>query len=321
MRKISEEVKVGVMSARSKAVKKGSHTKDFALLMTSFLMKIVGLWLAKDSKEERKRRYTLIYTVVAILFGVWVQFRDFYYSWPNFGDCAYTACNILCLIMVLLKLFVVFIHRKEFIELLVYMYKNFWHLNYDCNELLLLQDCRRISTICITLINFCAQGTIVSYVLTPIIANIGRNSSDRVLPFNMWVDLPLSVSPTYEIVFVLQVLSLYHVGVCYICFDNLLCLMNLHAATQFRILQYRLSNLGDTNRKQVDDNESSAALSRFAENCYKAFKNCVRQHQNHITYCHRLNEIFTVIVLGHILVFSLLICLVGFQVLVENIIT
>lgn len=36
--------------------------------------------------------------------------------------------------------------------------------------------------------------------------NIGRNHSDRVLPFNMWVDLPkLSVSPYYEILFVLQV--------------------------------------------------------------------------------------------------------------------
>lgn len=36
-------------------------------------------------------------------------------------------------------------------------------------------------------------------------ANIGKNKSDRVLPFKMWVDLPLSVTPYYEIMFVIQV--------------------------------------------------------------------------------------------------------------------
>ncbi|KAG6803718.1 odorant receptor Or2 [Apis mellifera caucasica] len=311
---------VAKVVAHSKLVARHSN-KDFALSMTAFLMKIVGLWLAKNEQEQRKRRLTLMYTVIAILFGVWVQFRDFYYSWPNFGNCAYTACNILCLIMVLLKLFVLFVHRKEFIDLLVYTHENFWHTNYTNNELLLLQNCKRISMLCITLINVCAQGTIVSYVLTPIVENIGRNHSDRVLPFNMWVDLPtLFLSPYYEILFVLQVLSLYHVGVCYICFDNLLCLMNLHAATQFRILQHRLSDLGsgwDT-RRSFNKIDRETSWSSCMENCYATFKLCVKQHQDRITYCHRLNDIFTIIVLGHILVFSLLMCLVGFQVLMAN---
>lgn len=111
-----------------------------------------------------------------------------------------------------------------------------------------------------------------------------------------------------------QVLSLYHVGVCYICFDNLLCLMNLHAATQFRILQHRLSDLGSGwNRFNKIDRETS--WSSCVENCYATFKLCVKQHQDRITYCQRLNDIFTIIVLGHVLVFSLLMCLVGFQVL------
>lgn len=41
-------------------------------------------------------------------------------------------------------------------------------------------------------------------------ANIGRNKSDRVLPFKMWIDLPLSETPYYEIMFVVQV-SLFKV--------------------------------------------------------------------------------------------------------------
>ena len=36
-------------------------------------------------------------------------------------------------------------------------------------------------------------------------ANIGKNKSDRILPFKMWVNFPLSVTPYYEIMFAIQV--------------------------------------------------------------------------------------------------------------------
>lgn len=85
--------------------------------------------------------------------------------------------------MVLLKLSVVFIHKKEFIELLVYTHKNFWHTNYSYNELLLLQNCRKISIVCISLINVCAQGTVFGYVLTPIVGTcIDSSGSIDVFP-------------------------------------------------------------------------------------------------------------------------------------------
>ena len=108
----------------------------------------------------------------------------------------------------------------------------------------------------------------------------------------------------------IQVFSLYHIGISYICFDNLLCLMNLHAATQFRILQYRLTNLGQSSEKQPNKN--------YFKNCYTVFKQCIEEHQTRINYCQKLNHIFTSIVLGHVLVFSLLMCLVGFQVLMVS---
>ncbi|XP_076175221.1 odorant receptor 10-like [Ptiloglossa arizonensis] len=317
MGKVSRELKINA-SDRSKIPCNDPYEQDVSLLMTSFLMKIVGLWLAKDQVEQRRRDYTLIYTIIAILFGVWVQTRDFYYSWPHFSDCAYTACNILCLIMVLLKLFVILVNRKKFIDLLLYSYKHIWHTNYDFNEKVMLANCKRICTLSIALINCCAQGTSVSYILTPIMANIGQNQSDRILPFNMWVDLPLYISPYFEILFVLQVLSLYHVVVCYVCFDNLLCLVNLHAATQFRILQYRLTNVGGTSTQQMDEEISSVILSDYAKKCYARFKSCIRQHEAHIQYCNKLEGIFRIIVLAHILIFSLLLCLVGYQIFLAD---
>lgn len=36
-------------------------------------------------------------------------------------------------------------------------------------------------------------------------ANIGKNKSERILPFKMWIDFPLSETPYYEIMFLIQV--------------------------------------------------------------------------------------------------------------------
>ena len=85
MKQKLKETEIRTASAYTRLVNESSYTKDFALLITATLMKLVGLWLAKDAKEQRTRRLTFIYTTTAILIGVWLQFRDFYYLWPNFN--------------------------------------------------------------------------------------------------------------------------------------------------------------------------------------------------------------------------------------------
>lgn len=99
---------------------------------------------------------------------------------------------------------------------------------------------------------------------------------------------------------------------CYICFDNLLCIVNLHVAGQFRILQHRLKNLEDAIRDE-NQGESSRLSSRYENCCYEKLKNCVGQHQTLIEYCRRLENIFTVMVLGQVMFLAVVICLVGFQ--------
>ena len=85
MKKDSKETEIRTASAYTRLVNESSYTKDLALIITGTLMKLVGLWLAKDAKEQRRRRLTFIYTAIAISIGVWLQFRDFYYLWPNFN--------------------------------------------------------------------------------------------------------------------------------------------------------------------------------------------------------------------------------------------
>ena len=91
--------------------------------------------------------------------------------------------------------------------------------------------------------------------------------------------------------------------------------MCLHVASQFRILQYRIANvpsLKDKDKLDLDANES------VSNKCYAIFKNCIQQHQTLIEFSTTLEEIFTIIVLGQVLTFSILICFIGYQALLVS---
>lgn len=174
------------------------------------------------------------------------------------------------------------------------------------------------------------------------------NNSERMLPFNMWLKLPLSESPYYELMFVYQVnfkffllsffskqliiirpysinferergiflafqqiTTFYFIGISYFCFDNIFCIMTVHLAGQFQILRYRFGKLCSAeDRVSEKDTES-----RF----YHRFKAYVRYHQTLIDYCEKIENVYTMIILGQVLVFSVLICLFGYQILLVSI--
>lgn len=60
-------------------------SRDISIIWTSFLMKVVGLWLAADRYEQRRRDFALIYTVGALFIIVCIGFRDIYFTWGNFS--------------------------------------------------------------------------------------------------------------------------------------------------------------------------------------------------------------------------------------------
>ncbi|XP_016771071.1 odorant receptor 10a isoform X3 [Apis mellifera] len=292
---------------------------DVSVSLTSIFMKLVGLWMAADQYEQRLRNISVTYNLVAILFALYLQTTDIYYSWGNFSACLFSVSNTLSLILPLLKIFILLSNKEDFFRLIVYMQRNFLQGNYDDHERKIVFGCKRKCTFFICFFTFFTMATIVSYIAGPIIGNIGKNESDRVLPFNMWINLPLSMTPYFEITFTLQVLSLYQIGVSYFCFDNFLCIMNLHLAGQFKVLQYRISTIADRVIEKEEKKEKLIIDSLYFSNkCYTTFKKYIRQHQALIAYCRKLEVVFNWIVLEQVLMFSLLICLDGYQILMAN---
>ncbi|XP_043259311.1 odorant receptor 13a-like [Colletes gigas] len=306
------------MRRYSKFAMSSKQSKDLSLIATSFYMKVVGIWPAKDNDEKHRRNFAFIYTIWVLIFSVWVESTQIYYELGDFSERIYTMNNLVTLLTVMFKIFILFTHKQKFLELILYSKKNFWHSNYDPYEKTIVDNCKHICTSLICIFSFFAQGTAISYAVGPIIANIGKNDSDRILPFTIYLDLPFTTTPFFEMTFVFQIVTLYHIGVGYLCLDNFLCVLNLHIASQFRILQYRMKNLNlmkdETNLKEASFENSF----HQADKCLEAFKIYVKQHQELIEYCNKVQEVFTAVVLGQVIIFSLLICLDGYLVLLAD---
>ncbi|XP_015429492.1 PREDICTED: odorant receptor 13a-like [Dufourea novaeangliae] len=88
--------------------------------------------------------------------------------------------------------------------------------------------------------------------------------------------------------------------------------MSQHVCGQFRILQYRFTKLYASEETMTNLNENYAAKS------YVQFKKCVRQHQVLLNYCWKMENVFPLVVLGQVVIFSVLICLYGYQVLLAQ---
>ncbi|XP_017795359.1 PREDICTED: odorant receptor 13a-like [Habropoda laboriosa] len=290
------------------------YRQDVSFRLANFFLYVVGFWFAANRIEEWFRNAAILYTIVTVFFVMWLQLRGLYFSWGNFEVCMYMACNSIALVLDIIKIFVLVVRKKKFLGLIEYMQKNFFHLNYDQDENSIIAHAKRTCIYFVCVFSFCSQSTVFSYIIRPFVSNLGKNESDREHIYDMWLDLPLSVTPYYEITYIIQALSVYQVGVCYLCFDNIFFIMCLHVAGQFRILQYRIANVsGLSEIVKSNDNTSTAEL--YSEKCYIKFKNCIQQHQALIEFCEILEEVFTVIVLGQVLMFSIIICFAGYEVL------
>ncbi|XP_043512091.1 odorant receptor 13a-like [Frieseomelitta varia] len=294
------------------------EVKDFSIIITSFHLKFVGFWIANNHAERLWMNFALFYTFFAILLALSTEMRDLYYTWGDFGETIYIMCNVVTIILVLTKIFVLLIYYDELHDVIHYAKRNFWHTDYDSYEQMIMDRCKRTCITFVCIFSFFAEGTVTTYIIRPLMENHGKNESERILPFNMRLpDYRTSFTPYFEMLFLLQVVCGYLVGVCYHCFDNMLCILNLHTAAQFRILQHRFANMCNTIDHEKFHEHSEKSYVVYSACKYEKFKAHVQQHQALIEFCRKLEEVFNLLVFGQVSLFSLLICLDGYLILMD----
>ena len=92
------------------------------------------------------------------------------------------------------------------------------------------------------------------------------------------------------------------------CNDSFLCILNTHVAYQFRMLQCRICNLWKIIAEQKNKID-------YTEKYYTALKECIRQHQSLIKFCDKLQNVYTLPIFAHVVVFSLLMCIEAYEIL------
>ncbi|KAK9293410.1 hypothetical protein QLX08_011644 [Tetragonisca angustula] len=142
---------------------------DKSISLTSIFMKLVGLWMAGNRSEQRVRDITVGYTLIAILFAMWVQSTDMYYSWGDFSACLFTACNMLSLTMPFIKILVLLAHKEDFFRLILYLQRKFLRADYDSYERQIVIGFKRKCTFFIYFFTLFTLATVVSYIVNPLI--------------------------------------------------------------------------------------------------------------------------------------------------------
>ncbi|XP_035728389.1 odorant receptor Or2-like [Vespa mandarinia] len=295
--------------------------KFLSVNIARFLMKIIGFWSADTINEERLLNILFNYTIVAIGMGFWIEAYDFYVSLNDFYELMYTACSTIPMLVVLLKFIVFLPNRKDIIKLIRYTEESFWFKEYDEYDEKILNVVNKKGSILICCFTCCVQNTVFTYALIPVIENIGKNESDRILPFDIWLGgADIHLSPYFEWAFAMEIIALIHSGFCFCSFDNFLCLLNLTLAGQFRILQHRLETLFDNSILYSRKNEY-ISLDDDALKTFREFKRCVEHHRTLFDYVDELERIFTTATLFQLLMSSIMLCVAGFQLFMSNGIT
>ncbi|XP_012345366.1 odorant receptor 13a-like [Apis florea] len=293
---------------------------DVSMSLSIFFLKNVGVWISNDPAEKRRMKILVLITLWNTMLGAVVIFRDIYFTFMYNGDILYVITNFLTVMISFVKIIIIMIYKKEFIDMILYMEKNFWNVKYDFQEEEILNNCRKTCIFFVTSVSTIGICAMISYAITPIIEYYTENLSERILPFHVWLNLPIiSVTPYYEILFAAEVLSIYCVALCYFCFDNVFCILAVHLAGQFNILKHKFAKLCDTDSKISKKDEESRLAIEHVQVLYERFKEYVRRHQSLINYCERLENVYTVIILGQVVISSVLICLFGYQILVNDV--
>ncbi|XP_046597884.1 odorant receptor 83a-like [Neodiprion lecontei] len=321
---------------------------NITVKISRFYIKVVGIWYAETSREKRMLNGALIYTIAALVFAMAVILIDLHHIWGklHFHDIMENIQLSITLLSAILKLMIAIARKDAIIDAIIFSEKYFWKVKYESFGEQVLNECERKGIILLCNLAFAVQGTAVFYISRPLITYSGLNDTHRALPFGLYVHLPLTVTPYYEITYTIQCLSIIHSGICFFCFDNLLGILNIHIVGQFKILQHRLDTLCDECTSHVHDESQTNYFetvdvnlpreifdknkilrmqndietagvkknhSDLSTQSYDELKKCVKQHLFLINYVERLEYVFSPMLFCQMGFSSLLICLTGFQ--------
>ncbi|XP_076301376.1 odorant receptor 10-like [Lasioglossum baleicum] len=292
---------------------------DFTINLMIPFMKYFGFWMV-TGREKIFSGIIIFITYIQLIYLFSIVAYDAMFLSPDFSTQLYNMINAVSIFNSLFKLIAIHPSKRKFFNLILHLQHEFIDSEYTEHERRMLLACQRTAKIFIWSFTILVHVTVLGYAAIPFFENIGRNESDRLLVGNIWMSV-IPFSPYYEIVYIIQIVCLIKIGVVYHSYDNFQCLMNLHVATQFRILHHRLESLESrycSERFVQMSSNSHSNDSNYGADCYATFKTYIQQHKALLAYCKKLNEVFNIYALGQVILFTLILCLDAYQLLMAD---
>ncbi|XP_035728332.1 uncharacterized protein LOC118444293 [Vespa mandarinia] len=175
-----------------------------SVTITRIFMKFIGFWYVETWREQMFLHLALCYAVLAICFAICVEVVDLYHCIGDFYALTYNLCATMLLIMILVKFGNFIYYRSIVLKLIRYAEDNFWKIEYDKISAKILEEYDKRGVFMTYSFTLIVQLASFNYIFAPLFENIGRNETDRVLPFKLWVNLPIKMTPYYEITYTIQ---------------------------------------------------------------------------------------------------------------------
>ncbi|XP_051175945.1 odorant receptor 13a-like [Leptopilina boulardi] len=278
-----------------------------SIKLIRFFMQLIGMWPSKNKSQILFSNFILFYTLFTMIFATMIEGMDLYYSWGDIKAITFCAPCASVVFSTLGQLLSFVYSRNEVLNFNSYTEETFWKIKYNNKDLFILKKCNKICIFSCLGLTILLQIIAWHYVTLPILEYKG-NISERILPFNLWFNIPYKETPFYEIIYILQSISTFSVCICCTTFANFLFLINIFTAGQFQILQKKLqhtcNSLNNYENHKLNNNNS-----------YEKLKNCIQFHQLLIKYIERIENLYSYCVLGQVFTSVMQICFSGFQII------
>nr|WHS04436.1 odorant receptor 33 [Psyttalia incisi] len=291
--------------------------------LTYFFLYIVGFGTEKTARDRRILNIWMVNGLLDAALALVIMSMDFYHVWGSFQEMAYTSLNVLTTFIIMMKFFVLLSKRSQYENIMQISRDRLWSNAQTEFENKVLGQCEIQAMFFVICFAFFSNSTAILYVAEAILFNVSHNITDvreRRFPFKVWVDLPVYETPNFHIFFFLQSAMAFYAGIMYCCYDNYLVLVNIFIAGQFTILKHRLELLYNRriSHSIIPPNADEEEPTDDLRNTAREFKNCVKQHQFLIWIVSELENIYTLINLFAVLIYSVIICLTGYQLIMPG---
>ncbi|XP_018350381.1 PREDICTED: LOW QUALITY PROTEIN: odorant receptor 13a-like [Trachymyrmex septentrionalis] len=215
----------------------------------------------------------------------------------NFNDLdELTACALMdsALYLATLRLIIYTTSQKDMLYVVEIMRKDWTCSSYE-DRVVLKEKCLfafRLAKCFIIMVIV----TVTTFSCIPIL-EVYVFGKEKIFPFRGYFFVNQSVTPVYECIYVFNVMGGFFAGGTIIGATSFNFVAITHGSAKFAVLRKRLETMNSND-----------------PNADRAMANCIKDHQNAITFADALERIINILALGQFVISTGLVCFAGFQI-------